>query len=52
MNFHYLAGRADVDIFLPLDLARDVAHARELATELRASAERNPNVGHARVYFR
>ena len=52
VNFHYLAGRVDVDIVLPLDLAHDVAHARKLAAELRISAETDPNVGHATIYFR
>lgn len=52
VHFHYLAGRVDVEIVLPLDLAKDVVHARQLAAELRDCAEREPHVGTATVYFR
>ncbi len=52
VHFHYLAGQVDVEIVLPLDLAKDVVHARQLAAELRDCAEREPHVGTATVYFR
>lgn len=51
VHFHYLGGRVNVDIVLPLVVARDVNHARQIATQLRNCAEADPYVGSASVYF-
>ena len=52
VNLHYLEGRVDVEVILPLSLAADMAHARQLAHELADSAKDQPHIGKIEVLFR
>ena len=51
-HFHYVAGRVDVDIVLPLDAADDVAGAKTLAAQIRDLTQAHPDVGRTTVFFR
>jgi cation diffusion facilitator family transporter len=49
---HYLNGRIDVEIFLPLDVCGgDVQHAEKLTSRLRSAAAADPVFNQVSVYF-
>lgn len=49
---HYLAGRVDLELELPLELAPDHAAASELAARLERACRQAEDVGRVRVFFR
>ncbi len=51
VNLHYLEGKIDVEIILPLDLAGNVEKARVLGDEIGDRAQRLEHVGKVAVYF-
>jgi cation diffusion facilitator family transporter len=52
VNLHYLEGKIDVELILPLDVAGDVAAARRLADDVRKRARQTKHIGRVAVYFR
>jgi len=51
VNLHYLEGKIDVEVILPLDLAGNVEDARVLGEEISGRAQRLEHVGKVAVYF-
>jgi len=49
--FHYLDGKVDVDVYLPVSAFRDEAAARRLQAELQARVDELPQFGQVRLYF-
>jgi cation diffusion facilitator family transporter len=52
VTLHYLGGRIHLDIILPLEMAKDVEHARAIAEELKRQACILDSVGAVEVSFR
>lgn len=48
---HYLAGKVEVEIYLPLESAPTLAQAKELIISLRQALLPHPNFADVRVYF-
>jgi cation diffusion facilitator family transporter len=51
VTLHYLDGRIDVEVVLPLASLRDIGEARALAQSLEAAARAERDVGKVRVHF-
>lgn len=52
VNLHYLDGKIDVEVLLPLDLTPDLPHARQVAGDIKRCAESQQDIGTVEVYFR
>jgi len=51
VNLHYLEGKVDVEVILPLDVAPDIQGARQIAHEVTRNAQRQEYIGKVAVYF-
>jgi len=52
VNLHYLEGKIDVEVIVPLGVATDVQGARRIADQITQQATEQPNIGQVAVYFR
>jgi len=51
VNLHYLEGKIDVEVFLPLDAAMDTDHARKIAASFADAAASCEPIGKLDVFF-
>ena len=51
VNLHYLEGKIDVEVVLPLSLVNDLQHARNIAKEFSHKTKGQQDIGDVRVYF-
>ncbi len=51
VNLHYLEGKIDVEVVLPLSLVNDLQHARNIAKEFSHKTRGQQDIGDVRVYF-
>ncbi|MFW2404524.1 MAG: cation diffusion facilitator family transporter [Gammaproteobacteria bacterium] len=51
VDLHYLEGKIDVEVILPLDLAGDIQNARKLADNIERKARQRKHIGKVAVYF-
>ena len=51
VNLHYLEGKIDVEVVLPLSLVNDLQHARNIAEEFSHKTKGQQDIGDVRVYF-
>ena len=51
MNLHYLSGKVDIELIVPLNHVANLEHAQSLAQRLRQSAQNIEGVGSIQIYF-
>lgn len=51
MNLHYLSGKVDIELIVPLNHVDNLEHARALAQRLRQEAQDMEDVGSIQIYF-
>ena len=51
MNLHYLSGKVDIELIIPLSHVNDIEHAQSLAQCLRQKAQDLKEIGSIQIYF-
>jgi cation diffusion facilitator family transporter len=51
ISLHYLSGRLNVDIYLPLSVADDLQNVQQLSIEFKLATQQVTEVGEVRVFF-